>query len=139
MFNSTGGDIYRSFSGTPTINQTGGATGDIFGYFWNPTITALLGRNIAFENTTGDVLLNTTSGGVIIGSRTNAGYKLDVTTGNARVVNTLFAGKFQLTSLNTAPSSSTDTGTTGEIRMDANYIYLATGTNTWKRVAIATF
>lgn len=138
-------DIFRGafrhvvFKSTPTINQPTGNNGDIFGFLHDPTITSLLGRNIAFENTTGDVLFNSTSGSVIIGSRTNAGFKLDVTTGNARVVNTLFAGKFQLTSLNTAPSSSTDTGTTGEIRMDANYIYLATGTNTWKRVAISTF
>lgn len=39
----------------------------------------------------------------------------------------------------TAPSSASDTGTAGEIRWDANYIYVCTATNTWKRVAIATW
>jgi len=39
----------------------------------------------------------------------------------------------------TTPSSATATGTTGTIAWDANYIYIATGTNTWKRVAIATW
>lgn len=47
--------------------------------------------------------------------------------------------KFCLSALNTAPSSASDTGTLGEIRVDANYIYICTATNTWKRVAIATW
>ena len=49
------------------------------------------------------------------------------------------ATQFKLSALNTAPSSAGDTGTLGEIRIDANYIYICTATNTWKRVAIATW
>lgn len=49
------------------------------------------------------------------------------------------AVKYSLSALNTAPSSAADTGTTGEIRIDASYIYICTATNTWKRVAIATW
>jgi len=37
------------------------------------------------------------------------------------------------------PASATATGTTGEICWDANYIYVCTATNTWKRTAIATW
>jgi len=37
------------------------------------------------------------------------------------------------------PASASDTGTTGEICWDANYIYLCTATNTWKRSAISTW
>jgi len=37
------------------------------------------------------------------------------------------------------PSSSSDTGTTGQIAWDSSYIYICTATNTWKRVAIATW
>lgn len=37
------------------------------------------------------------------------------------------------------PASATATGTFGEIRYDANYMYLCTATNTWKRSAIATW
>ena len=48
-----------------------------------------------------------------------------------------------LTTLNlsnaTAPSSATDTGTIGEVRFDVDYMYRCTATNTWKRVAIATW
>jgi hypothetical protein len=37
------------------------------------------------------------------------------------------------------PASSSATGTTGQVVWDANYIYVCTATNTWKRVAIATW
>lgn len=43
---------------------------------------------------------------------------------------------FKLSALNTAPSSSTDTGTTGEIRITAAYIYVCVATNTWVRSAL---
>lgn len=38
-----------------------------------------------------------------------------------------------------APASASDTGTAGEVRWDASYLYICTATNTWKRVAIATW
>ena len=37
------------------------------------------------------------------------------------------------------PSSATDTGTTGQIAWDSDYIYVCVATNTWKRVAISTW
>jgi hypothetical protein len=37
------------------------------------------------------------------------------------------------------PSSASATGTAGEIAWDADYIYICTATNTWKRVAIGTW
>lgn len=39
----------------------------------------------------------------------------------------------------TVPTSATDTGSAGSISWDANYIYVCVATNTWKRVAIATW
>jgi len=52
---------------------------------------------------------------------------------------TLTAASFKVSALNTAPSSSTDTGTTGEIRITATYIYVCTGANTWVRSPLTTF
>ena len=49
------------------------------------------------------------------------------------------ATQYKLSALNTAPATASSTGTLGEIRIDANYIYICTATNTWKRVAIATW
>lgn len=68
----------------------------------------------------------------ISSSATDPGYLLNVN-------GTLRANQFYLSSLNTAPATASSTGTTGEIRIDANYIYICTATNTWKRVAIATW
>lgn len=59
--------------------------------------------------------------------------------GNLEVSGLVQGSQFKLTSLNPAPSSSSDTGTAGEIRFTADYIYLCTGTNTWKRAALTTF
>lgn len=42
-------------------------------------------------------------------------------------------------SVSKTPSSASDTGTTGDIAWDTNYIYVCTTTNAWKRVAIATW
>ena len=45
----------------------------------------------------------------------------------------------QLRAQGTAPATSGATGTAGDIRYDADYIYVCTATNTWKRAAIATW
>jgi hypothetical protein len=37
------------------------------------------------------------------------------------------------------PTSATDTGSTGQIAWDTGFIYVCTATNTWERVAIATW
>jgi hypothetical protein len=49
------------------------------------------------------------------------------------------APSFTLTDLNTAPASSTATGTKGEIRITSTYIYICTATNTWVRAALSTW
>ena len=46
-------------------------------------------------------------------------------------------GDLQLTTK--TPASAAATGTTGTITWDADYIYICTATDTWKRVAISTW
>lgn len=48
-------------------------------------------------------------------------------------------GQINFTALNTAPASAGATGTLGEIRYTADYIYVCTATNTWKRTALSTW
>jgi hypothetical protein len=45
----------------------------------------------------------------------------------------------QLRAQGTAPATSGATGTAGDIRYDADYIYVCTAASTWKRAAIATW
>ena len=49
------------------------------------------------------------------------------------------AGDYKVDALNTAPSSASDTGTVGEIRYTADYIYVCVASNTWKRAALSTW
>ena len=94
--------------------------------------------NVLAAYADGRVIINPTTSGVtasaklFVGTATDAGYMLDVN-GTAR------ATQFYLKALNTAPATASSTGTLGEIRIDANYIYICTATNTWKRAAIATW
>ena len=69
---------------------------------------------------------------VITRSSTNT-----LTTSEISATNVKTAG-LRLTTTN-APSSASDTGTTGTIKYDSNYIYVCVATNTWKRVAISTW
>lgn len=122
--------ISNSWSGT-TIDQTmnfevgSGASTRV-------TAMTLLGNGNVGIGTTTPATKFTVNGNVGIGTTTDAGYKLDVN-GTAR------ASQFYLSALNTAPASATATGTVGEIRVDASYIYICTATNTWKRSAITTW
>lgn len=49
------------------------------------------------------------------------------------------ATQYKLSTLNTAPANAADTGTTGEIRITAGYIYVCIATNTWVRAALTTW
>jgi hypothetical protein len=102
--------IYKGFaptSGTATfdfariegtINQTGGANGVTRGLYVNPTLTSAADFR-AIETTVGKVCLNTTSGNTLIGTTTDAGFKLDVV-GTARI-----SGAVTLTSSLTVTSA----------------------------------
>ena len=48
-------------------------------------------------------------------------------------------GKINISALNTAVTNASDTGTVGDIRFTADYIFVCVATDTWKRVAIATW
>lgn len=50
------------------------------------------------------------------------------------------ANSYNISGLNTPPSSASDTGTTGEIRFGSDgYLYLCTATNTWLRTQLTTW
>ena len=45
----------------------------------------------------------------------------------------------KISSLSTAPTSNSDTGTAGDIRFADDGIYVCTATDTWKKAAFADF
>jgi hypothetical protein len=80
---TSGTATYTAFRVVPTINQTGGANGITRGIYVNPTLTAAADWR-SIETVTGNVIFGSTSGNVLVGTTTDAGYKLDVN-GTARV------------------------------------------------------
>jgi len=73
-----------------TINQLSGASGTTRGIYINPTISAATDFR-AIETTSGKVILNGEN--VLIGTSTDAGFKLDVN-GTARVTGNLLIGQY---------------------------------------------
>lgn len=113
----------------PTINQTG--TGGYRGFFMS-----------AYETSVGSGLkylidVGTNTAAAASGTHTSK-FNVD-NSGNLTAIGRGIFSQLRLSALNTAPSSSTDTGTAGEIRITSNYIYFATATNTWVRTALSTF
>jgi hypothetical protein len=106
----------------------------------------------------GDILINGTNKGV---KMTSGGHAILPSGNNLALVNSLGstqvipAGTLQLGGTDTnsldvnaigpvirsayTPASAGATGTTGQVAWDTGYIYVCTATNTWKRVAIATW
>jgi hypothetical protein len=115
-------------AGTTTLNGTVDInnTADISG---NTTVGGTLGVTGAstFEDTVTFTDSNSISASGLIS-----------TAGNIFAIGTV-AASFLATDSSGAPASASATGTTGSIVADANYIYVCTATDTWKRVAIATW
>ena len=162
---SSGGNAtsasYSNFIGTYVgYNATNAAYSNLFGYNTGSSFSGnnignnniIIGTNITLPNATansmnlGGVLFgtgfySTTSGNPsntpISGGKIGIGivspsYTLDVN-------GITQATQFKLSALNTAPSSSTATGTLGEIRIVNGYIYVCVATNTWQRTALTTW
>lgn len=88
--------------------------------------------NIAILNdANGDITL-TTNG------NSTAQWTLN-SSGNVVQTGTNTATQYRLSALNTAPASASATGTTGEVRITSDYIYVCIATNTWVRAALATW
>ena len=51
----------------------------------------------------------------------------------------LTTGSYSISALNSTPSSASATGTLGDIRFTADYIYVCTATDTWKRAALSSW
>ena len=88
------------------------------------------GNNIDFivENNSGNTVLRTDASTSRVGINTDVPEAaLDIDSDSIRLRNS------------NTPSSAGDFGFPGEIRWDANYIYVCVATDTWKRVALSTW
>ena len=81
---------------------------------------------------------------IVIGSYVKGKGSNTVTIGDESINNTYLSGtvsapQFKVTTLNTAPSSSTDKGEAGELRMTSQGIYLCIAINSWIKMTGTTF
>ena len=78
-----------------------------------------------------------------IGNGTNSSSRSDafkvLFNGTTTIAGSVTSESLNVTALNAVPASATAAGTLGSIRFTADHIYVCVATNTWKRVAIATF
>jgi hypothetical protein len=95
---------------------------------------AIFINSIASTNTTTDVY-SPTRALVGIGVESPS-YELDVS-GNTNTTS-LIVSSSAIMPIST-PSSASDTGTTGQVAVDTDYVYVCTATNTWKRAALSTW
>ena len=81
-----GGGTYTDFRISPTYNFVGNTNpGTVYGINYEPVLTNITNTTIvAFRNTVGNNWFNSTGGNTLIGTTTDAGFKLDVS-GTARV------------------------------------------------------
>ena len=156
---------YISAKATEAWSTTANGTSIVFATTPNTTTTP---SELVTINSTGNLLVGTTTDGnfkLDIASSGSSGtlraYDQTATTGVTQLIVRAGAGQSStnlqtwqnnagtiLASVSSAglflaplttPASATATGVAGTIVWDANYIYVATSTNTWKRVAIATW
>lgn len=97
---------------------------------------APIGSLTYYNDNVGYVMSLTGAGRAIISPN---GALNDDATNRLQVEGSIKATQYRLSDLNTAPSSATDTGVKGEIRVTAGFIYICTATNTWVRTALSTF
>jgi len=82
---SSGNATYNVLNIQPVINTSGTYAGIVRGLYYNPGLTSLTGvTHRAIETVAGDVIIGSTSGSLLVGTTTNAGFKFDCN-GTARV------------------------------------------------------
>lgn len=107
--------------------------GDLEAFFRHNNNTDIL--ELGNNDNTGEVDMYA-GGGVVINLDQNRDVNVS---NNLKVSGQSEAQSFKLSGLNTAPSSSSDTGILGEIRIVNGFIYVCVASDTWQRAALSTF
>lgn len=126
---TVGGIAGINITDTSTVQIS--MTGNSYNYIIQSNASNFRVRDVTAGNI--DRFLITSTGAILVNTTSDNG------TDKLQVNGSIIGTQYKLSALNTAPATASSTGVLGEIRIDANHIYVCTATNTWKRVAIATF
>lgn len=120
----------------------GSQTGSGAPFFAISCRTGTTSNTFRTDGIAGTVILSDNAGGITVGQATTASAdNQSLTTRLALDASgnfTVSTGKFIVATTHT-PATAGATGTAGTIAWDSSYVYICTATNTWKRVAIATW
>jgi len=116
------------------LNITTGGNNTALGHKAGNGITTGSGNTILGANV--ESLSSALTNNIILANGTGA-IKAQHDGTNWTMQGTVAATQFQVSALNTAPATATATGTAGEIRVTASYIYVCTATNIWVRTALS--
>jgi hypothetical protein len=155
MLNTTSGAFNSSFGQSSLIANTGGLNNSAFGVLSlsgntsgnnNTAIgygsggSATNSINSTFLGFISNPLGDNQSNQIVIGANTTGLGSNTTVLGNSSTVTTGLWGDLRLVKgMATAPSSATDTGTVGDVRITAMAIYVCTSTNVWKKADLVTF
>jgi hypothetical protein len=113
------------------------------GGWWTGTQTANGGINLGSGHRIawGSATSNSTTSGVSgdAGLSRHAAGAIEINNGTAGTFRDLIIRNLRMASPSMIPETASATGSEGQIAWDADYIYICTATDTWKRVAIATW
>jgi hypothetical protein len=109
-------------------SATAGQAAFVKAYTASNTGSAYLTFGTGGQNAATEQFRITTAGQLLLGTTSDSGGAL------LQIAD----DRIRITTAKT-PASATDTGTAGEICWDADYVYVCTATNTWKRSAISTW
>tara|TARA_R110000824_G_scaffold92217_4_gene223871 strand:+ start:5381 stop:5989 length:609 start_codon:yes stop_codon:yes gene_type:complete len=118
-------DTYMGFPGQNTINLVANGY-SLLKYDGTILInSSSRDRDTQIKADNGNVVLHVDAGDNTVGiGTTSPTCALDIASTSIRVRNS------------STPSSASDTGAQGEIRWDANYLYICVATDTWKRIPL---
>jgi hypothetical protein len=122
-FDHTAVDAISCLRSGTLVGDIGGSSGG--GAFLFRSATSV---PIAFSIASAEAARIDSSGRLLVGTATNTGGSLFQVNDN----------RIRIATAKT-PASAADTGAQGEISWDADYIYVCTATNTWKRAALSTW
>lgn len=150
MTQSVDGNVGVILNNTSTgVNANTGfqAKSDMLNYlsvwaYGSGRTSSLFGKTIG--NKTTIVTQGADCTGMLLGNLTNVPITIGVNSVAVAEINStesawsipLKTTQLKLSALNSAPASSTATGTIGDISIDANYIHVCVATNTWKRTPL---
>jgi len=130
---SSGTGVTYAANGQISIGQNVSTTSSV-------VFDGITGTSLTLNTLSANAVLYTSATGNVVSSESDFTY--NATTNTLNVGKLVSVGAIEVGTLfksNITTQTGTSTGTQGQICWDANYVYVCTSTNVWKRIALTAF